>query len=153
MRLHLVCTLHGLPVGFGLAGAKTDGRQVPLDLLVVEPELVAARPEQVLLADKHSYGRQSERLLGELGLRLLRPVRRQGPAAVAPFGSCSASCELAMRAHDRGLGHVGNQCPTSVPAFYVQRNSRRLRQRGRPAIWRRRALRRHPDRAEGGVIR
>ncbi len=53
LRLHLVCTLHGLPVAVALVGAKADERQVLLDLLAVEPELVAARPGQVLLADKN----------------------------------------------------------------------------------------------------
>jgi hypothetical protein len=41
LRLHLVCTLHGLPVAVALTGAKADERQVLLDLLAVEPELVA----------------------------------------------------------------------------------------------------------------
>jgi len=76
LRLQLVCTLHGLPVMVALVGAKADERQVLLDLLTVEPELVAARPGQVLLADKNYYGHQFERLLGELGLRLLRPARK-----------------------------------------------------------------------------
>jgi Transposase DDE domain len=71
-----VCTLHGLPVAVALTGAKADERQVLLDLLAVEPRLVAARPGQVLLADKHYYGREFERVLAELGLRLLRPARK-----------------------------------------------------------------------------
>ena len=33
LRLHLVCTLHGLPVGWALTGAKADERQVFLDIL------------------------------------------------------------------------------------------------------------------------
>ena len=37
---------------------------------------MAARPGQVLLADKHYYGREFERVLAELGLRLLRPARK-----------------------------------------------------------------------------
>jgi len=44
LRLHLVCTLGGLPVAVALTGAKADERQVLLDLLTVEAELVAARP-------------------------------------------------------------------------------------------------------------
>jgi hypothetical protein len=79
LRLHLLCTLHGLPVAFALAGAKTDEREVLLDLLAVEPELVAARPGQTLLADKHYYGRQFEGVLAELGVRLLRPARKGEP--------------------------------------------------------------------------
>jgi hypothetical protein len=57
LRLHLVCTLHGLPVAFALTGAKADERQV-------------------LIADKHYYGHQFERMLSGLGLRLLRPARK-----------------------------------------------------------------------------
>jgi hypothetical protein len=79
LRLHLVCTVHGLPVAFALAGAKADERRVLLDLLSVEPELVASRPGQTLLADKHYYGHQFEGVLGELGVRLLRPARKGEP--------------------------------------------------------------------------
>jgi len=42
----------------------------------VEPELVAARPGQVLIADKNYYGGEFERVLAGLGLRLLRPARK-----------------------------------------------------------------------------
>jgi hypothetical protein len=33
LRLHLLCTVHGLPVGFALTGAKADERAVLLDIL------------------------------------------------------------------------------------------------------------------------
>jgi hypothetical protein len=79
LRLHLVCTLHGLPVAFALTGAKADERQVLLDLLAVEPELVAARPGQVLLADKHYFGHEFERVLAGLQVRLVRPARKGEP--------------------------------------------------------------------------
>jgi hypothetical protein len=79
LRLHLVCTLHGLPVAFALTGAKADERQVLVDLLAVEPELVAARPGQTLLADKHYYGREFQAILAGLGVRLLRPARKGEP--------------------------------------------------------------------------
>jgi hypothetical protein len=76
LRLHLVCTLHGLPVAFALTGAKATDREVLLDLLAVEPQLLAARSGQVLLADKNYYGREFEHILAELGVRLLRPARK-----------------------------------------------------------------------------
>src|SRR6266536_2779823 len=76
LRLHLLCTLGGLPIGFALAGAKAVEREVLWDLVSVEPELVAAQlGQQVLLADKNYYGHQFEHLLAELGVRLLRPAR------------------------------------------------------------------------------
>lgn len=79
LRLHLVCTLHGLPVLFALTGATAVDRDVLAELLAVEPQLVAARPGQVLIADKNYYGRQFEGGLAELGVRLLRPARKGEP--------------------------------------------------------------------------
>jgi hypothetical protein len=79
LRLHLVCTLHGLPVCFALAGAKAVDREMLLDILAAEPQLVAARPGQVLIADKHYDGREFEHVLAEEGLRLLRPARAGEP--------------------------------------------------------------------------
>jgi hypothetical protein len=79
LRLHLVCTLQGLPVGFALAGAKADERQVLLGILAADPALVAARPGQTLIADKHYYGRQFEAALAACGVRLLRPARKGEP--------------------------------------------------------------------------
>lgn len=49
LRLHLVCTLQGLPVAFALTGAKADERETPLDLLTAESALVTARPGQTLI--------------------------------------------------------------------------------------------------------
>jgi Transposase DDE domain len=90
LRLHLVCTLHGLPVVVALVGAKADERQVLVDLLATEPQLVAARRGQLLIADKNYYGGEFERLLGGLGLRLLRPARKGEPER--PAWGCSGRC-------------------------------------------------------------
>ena len=79
LRLHLVCTLHGLPVAFALTGANAVDREVLAELLAVEPELVALRPGQLLVADKNYYGRQFEDGLAELGVRLVRPARKGEP--------------------------------------------------------------------------
>jgi hypothetical protein len=75
LRLHLVATLHGLPVGFALTGAKADERQVLLDLLHDDPTLAASRPGQILIADKNYYGRDFEADLANQGIRLLRRAR------------------------------------------------------------------------------
>jgi hypothetical protein len=58
LRLHLVGTLHGLPILFALTGAKAVDREVLAELLAMEPDLVAARPGQLLIADKNYYGRE-----------------------------------------------------------------------------------------------
>ena len=60
LRLHLIATLHGLPVAFALTGAKADERQTLLDVLGADPDLIAARAGQTLIADKHYYGREFE---------------------------------------------------------------------------------------------
>ena len=79
LRLHLVATLHGLPVGFAVSGAKADERQVLLDLLHTDPALVPGHPGQILITDKHYYGRRFEAELADAGLTLLRRPRRGEP--------------------------------------------------------------------------
>ena len=76
LRLHLVCTLHGLPVAFALTGAKADERETLLDLLAIEPQLVADRRGQTLIGDKNYFGHEFEQQLAELDIRLLRPARK-----------------------------------------------------------------------------
>lgn len=74
MRLHLLTTVHGLPVGLALTGAKADERTVLLDILT-DPDL--ARPHrQTLIADKNYYGRDFETTLHAGGIDLLRPTRK-----------------------------------------------------------------------------
>jgi len=79
LRLHLVATLHGLPIGFALTGAKADERQVLLDLLHDDPTLAASQPGQILLADKNYYGRDFEATIAERGIRLLRRAEKANP--------------------------------------------------------------------------
>jgi hypothetical protein len=79
LRLHLVCTLQGLPVGFALAGAKADERQVLLGILAADPTLLATRTGQTLITDKHYYGARFEAELAAHGMRLLRPARKGEP--------------------------------------------------------------------------
>jgi Transposase DDE domain len=79
LRLHLLCTLHGLPVGFALTGAKADERTTLLHILASDPGLIADRPGQLLMGDKNYYGREFESTLAAAGLRLLRPARKGEP--------------------------------------------------------------------------
>jgi hypothetical protein len=79
LRLHLVATLGGLPVGFALSGAKADERQVLLGIFDADPGLLAQRPGQTLIADKNYYGATFEAALGDAGARLLRPARKGEP--------------------------------------------------------------------------
>lgn len=86
LRLHLLCTLHGLPVAFAVTGAKADERQTLLGMLDADPDLSSTRSGQVVIADKNYYGRQFEAALAEAGLGLLRPARKgEPPRAGARF--------------------------------------------------------------------
>jgi hypothetical protein len=76
LRLHLVCTLGGLPITFALAGAKADERETVLQMFDLDPELVTTRPGQTLIGDKNYFGRDFEYQLEELQVRLLRPARK-----------------------------------------------------------------------------
>ncbi len=76
LRLHLVCTLHGLPVMFALAGAKADEREVLLGMLEAARDVVDAHPGQTVIGDKNYFGRAFEADLSERELVLLRPVRK-----------------------------------------------------------------------------
>jgi hypothetical protein len=83
LRLHLVATLHGLPVAFAVTGAKADERQTLLDVLGADPDLIGTRVGQTLIADKAYYGRDFESALAGAGLRLLRPARKGEPVQAA----------------------------------------------------------------------
>jgi hypothetical protein len=76
LRLHLVCTLHGLPVAFALTGAKADERETLLGLLAAEPDLLASRPGQTLIGDKNYFGSAFEHELADHAVQLLRPARK-----------------------------------------------------------------------------
>jgi hypothetical protein len=52
LRLHLVCTVSGLPVLFALAGAKADERQTLLDMLRAGSDVVDEHPGQILIGDE-----------------------------------------------------------------------------------------------------
>ncbi len=79
LRLHLVATLHGLPIAVAVTGAKADERQVVLDILSAHRDLLSDRTEQTVIADKNYYGRDFETTLAQAGLRLLRPRRAGEP--------------------------------------------------------------------------
>jgi hypothetical protein len=79
LRLHLLCTLGGLPIMFAITGAKADERETLLGMLDASPEIVAVRSGQTIIGDKNYYGRGFEYELTERDLRLLRPARRGEP--------------------------------------------------------------------------
>ncbi len=76
LRLHLLCTVHGLPVGFALTGAKADERRTLLGILDDDPDLTRDRGGQTIIGDRNYFGRDFETALTAAGLNLLRPARK-----------------------------------------------------------------------------
>jgi Transposase DDE domain len=102
LRLHLVCTLHGLPVMFALSGAKGDEREILLGMLEIDAGLVDARPGQTLIGDKNYFGRLFEEELTEREIGLLRPVRkgearRAGQKYLKPFRQVIESVNWSLK--------------------------------------------------------
>jgi DDE family transposase len=112
LRLHLVCTLHGLPVMFAVAGAKADERETLLGMLAVDAGLVAARPGQTLIGDKNYFGLDFEQVIADSNLALLRPVRkgeapRAGQQLFKPLRQVVESVNQTLKAQLDLEGHGG----------------------------------------------
>jgi hypothetical protein len=108
LRLHLVCTLHGLPVAFALTGAKADEREVLVDLLRVEPELVAARPARHCWRTSTTTTAASSRGLGRAGgaAAATGPQGRTRAAWGAPVQAAAAADRVGQR-HLQGPARPG----------------------------------------------
>jgi hypothetical protein len=125
LRLHLVATLHGLPVAFALTGAKADERDVLLALFTAEPGLVTSRPGQALIADKNYYGAAFESALADAGIKLLRPARKDEPARAGahlfkPLRQIIESVNNTFKGQ-LGLERHGGHTPAGVIVRILQR--------------------------------
>ena len=112
LRLHLVCTLHGLPVMFAVAGAKADEREVLLAMLEIDAALVSARPGQTVIGDRNYFGRDFEKTIADSDLMLLRPVRkgeapRAGSQLFKPLRQVIESVNQTLKAQLDLEGHGG----------------------------------------------
>ena len=76
LRLHLVTTVHGLPVAFALAHPRIDEREVLVDLVTLQPDVFHHPDGLILVADKGYRDRNTENWLGERGVTLVRPAYR-----------------------------------------------------------------------------
>jgi hypothetical protein len=125
LRLHLIATLGGLPIGFALTGAKADERQVVLGIFEADPSLVAGRPGQILLGDKNYYGHDFEAALAAAGLTLLRPARqgepeRPGAQFFKPLRQVIESVNQTFKAQ-LDLERHGGHTPAGVIVRVLQR--------------------------------
>ena len=113
LRLHLACTLHGLPVMFAVAGAKAGERETLLGMLETDRVLVNARPGQTIIGDKNYFGRDFEKAIAECNLVLLRPVRkgearRAGQQFFKPLRQVIESVNQTLKAQLELEGHGGH---------------------------------------------
>jgi hypothetical protein len=125
LRLHLVCTLTGLPVMFALAGAKADERETLLGMLEAGADVVAAHPGQTLIGDKNYFGRAFEADLTERQIGLLRPVRkgeapRAGQHLLKPLRQVIESVNWTLKGQ-LDLERHGGKTPQGIAARVLAR--------------------------------
>jgi hypothetical protein len=87
-KLYLVCAGDGMPIMWCLANPKLGEREVVAALLEHNHRLI--RTGQILLADKGFAGREFAQLTDSLGLRLLRPDRRDETRPTATATSAAS---------------------------------------------------------------
>lgn len=125
LRLHLMCTLTGLPIAFALTNPKDDEREVLLNMLQTAPDLVADHPHQTLIGDKNYYGREFESRLSEGTITLLRPARkgeppRAGSALFKPLRQVIESINQTFKGQ-LDLEHHGGHTIAGVTVRVLQR--------------------------------
>jgi hypothetical protein len=125
LRLHLVTTPAGLPVAFALANPKTDERDVALDIFEAEPELLAGRAGQTLVADKGYASAEFERRLAEHGIDLVRPAmkrerRRPGARQLRSIRQIIESVNATLKSQ-LSLERHGGHSPQGVATRVIQR--------------------------------
>ncbi|MEV6319850.1 IS982 family transposase [Nocardia sp. NPDC051787] len=125
LRLHLIATLGGLPVGFALTGAKADERETLLGILAADPRLAGDRPGQTVICDKNDFGAGFETELAETGLRLLRSARkgeaeRPGAALFKPLRQVVESINQTFKAQ-LDLERHGGRTIAGVTVRVLQR--------------------------------
>jgi hypothetical protein len=76
LKLYLLAAPDGMPIAWCLADPKIGEREVFLDLLTIAVETGRLAPGTTVLADKGLAGRDIEAWIGWLGVRMLRPDRR-----------------------------------------------------------------------------
>ncbi len=125
LRLHLICTPAGLPITFALTNPKTDEREVARDMLETEPDLLARRPGQTLIADKGYASAEFETFLAGHGARLLRPAfknerPRPGARLLKPLRQIIESVNHTLKGQLDLERHGGRTCD-GVAARVLQR--------------------------------
>lgn len=124
LRLHLVCTPHGLPVAYAVTGAKADERATLLGLL--DTPTMSGRAGTTIAADKNYFGKDFENELTAAGFTLLRKTRRDdktrrtGASLLKPIRQIIESI-FATYKTQLGLETHHGRTPTGVTVRILQR--------------------------------
>lgn len=120
-KLYLVCSGDGMPIMWCLANPKVGEREVVTALLEHNHHLI--RSGQILLADKGFSGRAFQQTTEALGLKLLRPDRRDETYRNGNLGSVRQWIESVNQSlkGQLGLEDHGGRTPTGVFARIAQR--------------------------------
>src|SRR5262249_33000782 len=125
LRLHLICTPTGLPITYALAHPKADERDVARDMLDTDPELLATRAGQILIADKGYASREFETFLTDHDIQLVRPTYKREPPRTAtrwlkPFRQIIESINDTLKGQ-LDLERHGGRTPDGVVIRVLQR--------------------------------
>lgn len=80
LKLYLVCAPSGMPILWALADPKIGEREVLAAMLEVDAGVTAEHDDILLICDKGFAGKDFEILLGEYGITMLRPSRKDEKA-------------------------------------------------------------------------
>jgi hypothetical protein len=121
LKLYLVCTGDGMPVMWCLANPKIGEREVLAALVKRDHHLI--RDGQVLLADKGFAGKDFKELTDSLGLRLLRPDRKDETYRNGNLGGVRQWIESVNQTlkDQLDLERHGGRTPTGVLTRVTQR--------------------------------
>lgn len=125
LRLHLITTVHGLPVSFALTSAKTDEREVLLDLFDLDAPLLTHTDGLILVVDKGYRDASLERQLNERGVTVIRPAYkteapRPGRAILRAFRQSIESVNDTFKGQ-LDLEQHGGHTPNGVIIRVLQR--------------------------------
>jgi hypothetical protein len=125
LRLHLIATPAGLPIAYALTNPKHDERVVARDLLETDPDLLARRTGQTIVADKGYRSAELDALLTHHGATLIRPsfrneTRRPGQRFLRPLRQIIESINQTLKAQ-LDLERHAARSPAGVAARVLQR--------------------------------
>jgi hypothetical protein len=125
LRLHLVTTVHGLPVAYALTHPTIDERDVLVDLVSLHPSMFHHQDGLILVVDKGYRDRATETWLNEAGITVVRPAYRNetprpGHLLLRAVRQSVESVNDTLK-DQLGLEHHGAHTTTGVAIRVLQR--------------------------------